>query len=111
MARTAPKAARIRKTVDESFYLSRPRRGAIPKGEVWQDEDGTVARYSLAYLNPRICGVDNGRVLGYDNAHGYHHRHFMGQVEWIEFKTYEDLNRRFLKEVQELWRQEDENSQ
>ncbi len=111
MARTAPKAARIRKTVDETFYLSRPRHGAVLKEEVWQDEGGTVARYSLAYLNPRICGVDNGRVLGYDNAHGYHHRHFMGQVERMEFKTYEDLNLRFLKEVQELWRQEDENKQ
>ena len=111
MARRAPKAARIRKTVDETFYLSRPRRGAVLKEEVWQDEDGTVVRYSLAYLDPRICGVDNGRVLGYDNAHGYHHRHFMGQVEHVEFRTYGDLNHRFFKEVQELWRQEDESNQ
>ena len=111
MARIAPQTARLRKTVDETFYLTCPRRGAIFKEEVWHDEDGTVARYSLAYLNPRVCGVDNGRVLGYDNAHGYHHRHFMGQVERMEFRTYEDLNRRFLKEVQELWRQEDESRQ
>jgi len=68
-------------------------------------------RYSLAYLNPRICGVDNGRVLGYDNAHGYHHRHFMGQVEEAEFSTYDDLNSRFLREAQELWRQQDESIQ
>jgi len=40
VARTAPKAARIRKTVDEAFYLSRPRQGAILKEEVWQDDDG-----------------------------------------------------------------------
>jgi hypothetical protein len=89
VARRAPKTARIRKLVDEIFYLSRPRRGAILKEEIWQDEDGKVARYSLAYLNPRIFGLDNGRVLGYDNAHGYHHRHFMGRVEPAEFSTYE----------------------
>jgi hypothetical protein len=100
----------FQKTVDETFYLSRPRRGAILKEEVWQDEHGTVVRYGLAYLNPRTCGADNGRVLGYDNAHGYHHRHFMGQVEQVGFTTYADLNRRFLKEVQELWRQEDESN-
>jgi hypothetical protein len=68
-------------------------------------------RYSLAYLNPPICGVDNGRVLGYDNAHDYHHRHLMGQVEQVVFTTYEHLNRRFLRELKELWRQEDESSQ
>jgi hypothetical protein len=110
VARTAPKAAPFEKTVDETFYLSRPRRGAVLKEEVWQDEDGTVVRYSLAYLNPRVCGVDNGHVMGYDNAHGYHHRHFMGRIEPVGFITYEDLNRRLLEEVQELWRQ-DENSQ
>jgi hypothetical protein len=54
--------------------------------------------------------VDNGRVVGYDNAHGHGHRHFMGRVEPAEFSTYEDLNRRFLEEVQELWRQEDEST-
>lgn len=111
MGRAAPKKPWIRKTVDETFYLTRPRRGAILKEEVWQNVDGTVVRYSLAYLNPRICGVDNGRVLGYDNAHGNHHRHFMGDVAQVEFRNYEALARRFHEEVRELWRQEDESSQ
>lgn len=101
--------ARTRKTVNETFFLAWPRRGALLKEEVWQDEDGKVVRYSLAYLNPRVCGLDNGRVLGYDNAHSYHHRHFMGHVEQVEFSTYEELNRRFFNEVHELWRQEDES--
>ena len=39
---------------------------------------GRLERYSLAYINPAIFAGDNGRVLGYDNAHGYPHRHFMG---------------------------------
>ena len=49
-----------------------------------------------------ICGMANGRVLGYDNSHGYHHRHFMGSVEPVEFKDYEALNERFRSEVKEL---------
>jgi Family of unknown function (DUF6516) len=54
------------------------------------------------------CSADNGRVLGYDNSHDYHHRHFMGEVEAIEFTTYAALAERFIGEVHELWRLEDE---
>jgi hypothetical protein len=50
-----------------------------------------MTRYNLAYINHVICGVDNGRVVGYDNAHGYHHRHLMGHVGPIEFVSYEDV--------------------
>ena len=48
-----------------------------------------------------------GRVLGCDNRHDYHHR-FMGEVEAIEFTTYAVLAERFIGEVHELWRLEDE---
>jgi hypothetical protein len=54
--------------------------------------------------------MDNGRVLGYDNSHGHHHRHFMGQVQDIEFDDYESLAARFRAEVHELWRKEDEEN-
>ena len=87
--------------------LTRPRKGAKLKEEVWQTEDGEVARYSLAYINHRICGVDNGRVLGYDNSHEWHHRHFMGTVEPIEFDNYKSLSARFQAEVNELWKEEE----
>ena len=90
------------------MLLKRPRRGAILKEEVWQDENGRVAKYSLAYINPMICSVDNGRVLAYDNSHDYHHRHFMGTVEPVQFDDYESLSERFHAEVIELWRKEDE---
>jgi hypothetical protein len=99
---------RMQKTVDETFYLTWPRRGAILKEEVWQTQEGQVVKYSLAYINPRICRVDHGRILGYDNSHDHHHRHFRGEVESVEFNGYEALSVRFQKEVQELWRQEDE---
>ncbi len=67
-----------------------------------------VVRYSLAYINPKISGVDNGRVLGYDNSHGHHHRHSIGQISSVKFSSYETLLERFLQEIVELWRHEDE---
>jgi predicted transcriptional regulator len=44
--------------------------------EVWQTADGKVTKYNLAYINHMVCRADNGRVLGYDNSHDGHHRHF-----------------------------------
>ena len=57
--------------------------------EVWQDDTGEVAKYNLAFINPILQRDDNGRVLGYDNAHGRHERHFKGEVEEIRFPGYE----------------------
>jgi hypothetical protein len=51
--------------------------------------------------------VDNGRVLGYDNSHECHHRHFMGTVEPIELDNYKSLSARFQAEVNELWKNEE----
>jgi hypothetical protein len=70
-----------------------------------------VVKYSLAYINPRICGVDKGRLLGYDNTHRYHHRHFMGKVENIEFHSYEALLTRFKREARALWKAGDKNEE
>jgi hypothetical protein len=70
VAKKAPLPPTITKTLDETYVLTRPRKGAKLKEEVWQNSaDGKVVKYSLAYINPRICGSDNGRVLGYDNSH------------------------------------------
>ena len=67
-----------------------------------------MVSYSLAYINLRVFAKDNGRVLGYDNSHGFHHRHFKGTVEAVDFSTYDALAERFFNEVHELWRIEDE---
>ena len=83
------------------------RKGAALKEEVWF-VDGKVTSYNLAYINLRRCQVDHGGVLGYDNSHGYHHRHFMGRVEAVQFTTYKAHLKRFMKEVHALWRIEDE---
>ncbi len=62
------------------------------------DAQGRVSRYNLAYINHRIYAGDNGRVLGYDSAHGYHHRQLYGRVTPIRFKSYEEIERRFQNE-------------
>ena len=101
------KSGRAEKRVDDTSYLAGKRRGAVLREEVWY-QGSEVVKYSLAYINLRACGVDNGRVLGYDNGHGHHHRHSMGEVEEIDFPGYEALVDRFQKEVEDLWRAEDE---
>lgn len=90
--------------------MKRPRRGAMLKEEVWHDQDGQVLKYSLAYINIAICAADNGRVLGYDNSHDDHDRHFMGSQEAFKFSGYEALARRFYDEIRDLWRREDEEN-
>ena len=110
MAKKAPRQPLGEKVVDETVMLKRPRRGARLREEVWQTQDGGVTKYNLAYINHLVCRVDNGRVLGYDNSHDHHHRHFMGKVEAVEFQDYESLAARFRAEVQELWRKEDDES-
>ncbi len=95
----------------ERFELKPKSGGGILSYEVWgyQDQGRTVVtRYNLAYLNHAIFAGDNGRVLGFDNAHGYHHRHYMGQVEPVEFLSYEATLERFQQEwqllIQSDWR-------
>lgn len=64
---------------------------------------GKIVKYSLAYIDFSIYAGDNGRVLGYDNAHGFHERHYMGKVEQIAFTTYTEQFERFIAEVRQ-WR-------
>jgi len=73
--------------------------------EVWgyQERGKTVVtRYNLAYTNHSICHVDNGRVLGFDNAHDYHHRHYMGEVTSVDFISYESTLARFQQQRLEI---------
>jgi len=69
--------------------------GAVAAHPLFTAVYGLNLRYNLAYINRNVYQGDNGRVVGYDNAHGFHHRHFMGVVEPIDFTTFEDLEERF----------------
>jgi hypothetical protein len=85
----------------ERFELKPKSGGGLLSYEVWgyQERGKTiVTRYNLAYINHAIYRGDNGRVLGFDNAHGYHHRHFMGKVEAVGFENFEATHERFQQE-------------
>jgi len=100
----------VEKSANSAVHrLKGRRKGAVLKEQTWY-EDGKLVAYSLAYVNLKVSRVDNGRVLGYDNSHSHHHRHFMGRVEPIDFAGYPALVERFLAEVHELWRIEDEEA-
>ena len=89
----------------ETFKLKANKGGGILSFEVWgyvQDGKTIVTRYNLAYINPMICQKDNGRVLGFDNAHDYHHKHYMGKVAPVEFESYEQTLEQFQEEWQHI---------
>ena len=75
-----------------------PKGGGILRLQVWIDEKQCVQRYSLAYVNPMIFSGDNGRVLGYDDAHNYHHRHYLGEVNAVDFVSFQDTLEKFEQE-------------
>jgi hypothetical protein len=84
------------KIINDICNIPKRRGNGILRREVWEDsKTHKVVRYNLAYINQAIASGDNGRVVGYDNAHGYHHRHYMGKVEPIEFTRFEDIEARF----------------
>lgn len=84
------------KIIDESHKISDKRGNGKLRREIWVDEaTGKLTRYNLAYINHNIHAGDNGRVVGYDNAHDGHHRHYFGVVEPIEFVSFEDTEKCF----------------
>ena len=77
--------------------------GGILKELVEQEmPSGRLRHYSLAYINPLIFAGDNGRVLGYDNSHGYPHRHFMGSITPEPDLSWEDIREKFEVEWREI---------
>lgn len=87
----------------ERFELKPKSGDGLLSYAVWgyqQQGKTVVTRYNLAYINHAMHHGDNGRVLGFDNAHGYHHRHCMGKVEAVEFVSFEATLERFQQEWQ-----------
>jgi hypothetical protein len=41
-------------------------------------------------------------VLGYDSAHGCHHRHYRGRVTTVRFESFAQIEARFQKEWSRL---------
>lgn len=87
-----------KKLIDEQHVISTKKGNGILRREVWVDNKGAVTRYNLAYINHQLFSGDSGRVIGFDNAHGYHHRHYYGQVEAVVFTSFEDTEILFEQE-------------
>ncbi|MFP3565480.1 DUF6516 family protein [Paraburkholderia sp. SIMBA_030] len=86
-----------KKTADERHVITKRRGNGELRREVWVDKEGRVTRYNLAYIN-HIYQGDNGRVIGYDNAHGFHHRHFFGNIEPVDFVSFEEIEDAFARD-------------
>src|ERR1035437_6362677 len=94
----------LRKDTDDEARFRCAGGVGILREEVWVDGKDQVIFYNLAFLMPHLTGIDNGRVLGYDNAHGFHERHFMGETKPVDFKQYGATAKRFYREVEGLRR-------
>lgn len=101
--KTSQKTAPVsKKIIDDEHHIPVKRGNGILRREVWVDSQGVVTGYNLAYINNALHGGDNGRVLGYDNAHQRHHRHFFGEEQPVTFVSYEDIEERFDREWRDL---------
>jgi len=94
-----------KKIYDDRHTIAKRRGNGELRREVWVDKSGRVTRYNLAYINHDVHQGDNGRVVGYDNAHGFHHRHYFGQVEPVEFVNFDDIEERFARDWTALQRE------
>jgi len=97
-----PRTEKPRKVVDETTEVGCAVGRGVIREEVWQNARGQIVRYNLAFINHSLFAKDHGRVLGYDNRHGHHHRHYAGVEEEFAFRSYERLLQRFLNEVRSL---------
>ena len=84
-----------RRIVDDTHHITQKRGNGQLRREIWVDAQGQVTRYNLAYINHALHAGDNGRVVGYDNQHGYHHRHYFGVVAAVEFTSFDDIEDQF----------------
>ena len=86
--------------VDEQHAIPRRKGNGVLRYYLTVDKSGNLLRYSLAYINRRLCTIDNGRVAGYDNDHGFHHKHCMGTVTPVNFQNYQAI----LEQFEQEWR-------
>jgi hypothetical protein len=90
------------KVIDEQFIVPFEKGGGIIKFEAWKYKD-EIVKYNMAYINKAVFSKDNGRVIGYDNSHNFHHKHYFGEItELDDFTNYHDLVLRFKREIKEF---------
>ena len=90
------------KVIDERFYVPEKLGGGLIKFEAWEYQN-QIVKYNMAYINKKQYQGDNGRVIGYDNTHNYHHKHYLGDIyEVDDFVSYEELVERFQQDLKEF---------
>ena len=90
------------KVIDEKFIVPIHKGGGIIKFEAWEYENHIV-KYNMVYINKNIFPNDNGRVMGYDNSHNFHHKHYFGEIyELDDFINYQELVQRFKNDIKEF---------
>ena len=90
------------KVVDEQFIVPSDKGGGIIKFEAWEHRD-KIVKYNMVYINKSVYPNDNGRVMGYDNSHNFHHKHYFGQItELDDFQNYQELVQRFKNDIKEF---------
>ena len=90
------------KIIDERFIVPSEKGGGVIKFEAWE-YDNKIIKYNMAYINKSIFSNDNGRVIGYDNSHNFHHKHYLGKItELDDFINYQELVKRFKDDIKEF---------
>ena len=89
------------KSVRDEFHAKGRKGGVAVRVQADYSRSGRLLRYSMVLIDTHNTAADNGRVLRYDNSRGYHHRHYLGKVEPVEFESYESTERRFEAEVRQ----------
>ncbi len=102
MAAGKKRPVKLVKVTDEAIIVRCAAGDGMIREEMWEDEKGNAGRYNLAFINFHLFSKDNGRVLGYDTAHGQLHRHFAGTVEVIKPAPFRVIVARFMAELGEL---------
>jgi hypothetical protein len=95
---------RLRKEIDYETRFRCAGGIVIFRQEVWVNAKGEAVRNNFAFLLPHLFSADNGRVLGFDNAHGPHERHYMGEVALVPFAGYLETMSLFYREAEALRR-------
>jgi len=90
------------KVIDEQFIVPYEKGGGIIKFEALEYEN-KVVKYNMVYINRNLFSNDNGRVMGYDNSHNFHHKHYFGEIsELDDFISYQELVQRFKNDIKEF---------
>jgi uncharacterized protein YfaT (DUF1175 family) len=90
------------KVIDEQFIVPYKEGDGIIKFEAWEYEN-KIVKYNMAYINKSVFPNDNGRVIGYDNSHNFHHKHYFGEIiELDDFVNYQELVKRFKNDLKEF---------